>query len=248
VQIDAQRASNCKTSLTHRRPSCGYIAVRVISGCILLALCSLDQAEGQASMPTILVMNYSLASSGTVKAAEAEAGRILEDAGVRTSWFNCPGPSPTRQRSICDNEQAPGEIRLRILSGPVQTRFRDGCFGFAIAPVFASVYYEPTAQLGKAHSLEFAVPMILGGMIAHEIGHLLLGPNSHSPSGIMQARWQAEQVQQLLKGALVFDKRQSAVMQAEVQRRMEVQGTDESAGTLSLGIGAVPVQSLLSRP
>lgn len=248
MQIDAQRASNCNTSLTHRRPSCGYIAVRVIAVCMLLAFCLLDHAEFQASIPTILVMNYSPAPSGTVKAAEAEAGRILGDAGVQTSWFNCTIPSSTRQRSICDNEQAPGEIRLRILSGPVQTRFRDGSFGFAIAPVFASVYYEPTAQLGKAHSLEFAVPMILGGMIAHEIGHLLLGPNSHSPSGIMQARWEAEQVQQLLKGALVFNKRQAALMQAEVQRRMEAQVTDQSAGTLSLGIEERPVQSLLSRP
>jgi len=85
-------------------------------------------------------------------------------------------------------------------------------------------------------------------MIAHEIGHLLLGPNSHSPSGIMQARWEAEQVQQLLKGALVFDKRQAARIQEEVQRRMEAQVSDRSAGTLSLGIKEGPVQSALSPP
>ena len=248
MQIDGQRASDCNTSLKLRQPSCGQIARRVVSVCILFGFCLLGHAEGQAPMPNILVMNYSPASSGTLKAAEDEAGRILGEAGVRISWFNCPGPSPTRPPSICDNEQAPGEIRLRILSGSIQTKFRDGAFGFAIAPVFATVYYEPTAQMAKAHSLEFAVPRILGAMIAHEIGHLLLGPNSHSPSGIMQARWEAEQVQQLLKGALVFDKRQAARIQEEVQRRMEAQVSDRSAGTLSLGIKEGPVQSALSPP
>jgi hypothetical protein len=30
-------------------------------------------------------------------------------------------------------------------------------------------------------------PIRLGGVIAHEVGHLLLGMNSHSPRGIMRA-------------------------------------------------------------
>ena len=30
---------------------------------------------------------------------------------------------------------------------------------------------------------------ILGRVTAHEIGHLLIGTNSHAPSGLMRASW-----------------------------------------------------------
>src|SRR5215831_12944272 len=33
------------------------------------------------------------------------------------------------------------------------------------------------------------LPPVLGAIIAHEAGHLLLGENSHSSAGIMRARW-----------------------------------------------------------
>ncbi|MEO5822443.1 MAG: hypothetical protein ABIT71_18195 [Vicinamibacteraceae bacterium] len=33
------------------------------------------------------------------------------------------------------------------------------------------------------------VALILGRVTAHEIGHLLLGTNSHAPTGLMQATW-----------------------------------------------------------
>ena len=51
--------------------------------------------------------------------------------------------------------------------------------------------------------------MILGCVIAHELGHLLLGSNSHSDEGIMQPRWDPNQVRQLMMGTLLFTPEQS---------------------------------------
>ncbi len=39
------------------------------------------------------------------------------------------------------------------------------------------------------------MPVILGHAAAHEIGHLLLGSNSHSPQGLMRARWSRQDLQ-----------------------------------------------------
>ena len=39
------------------------------------------------------------------------------------------------------------------------------------------------------------MPVILGHAAAHEIGHLLLGSNSHSPFGLMRARWSGQDLQ-----------------------------------------------------
>ena len=53
--------------------------------------------------------------------------------------------------------------------------------------VLASVYVEPAGERSAKTGLPMTV--ILGRVTAHEIGHLLLGTNSHRPSGLMQAKW-----------------------------------------------------------
>ena len=67
------------------------------------------------------------------------------------------------------------------------------------------------------------MPIILGCVIAHEIGHLLLGSNSHSVSGIMQGRWERRQVRQAVTGTLLFTPEQAKLIQAEAQTRMRLQ-------------------------
>jgi hypothetical protein len=58
----------------------------------------------------------------------------------------------------------------------------------------------------------------LGHVIAHEIGHLLLGANSHSPVGIMRPQWRLADEVWMAKGALVFDTDQAKRMQMELTR------------------------------
>ena len=61
--------------------------------------------------------------------------------------------------------------------------------------------------------------MILGDVIAHELGHLLLGTNSHSPVGIMCANWDQDYLRLALRGRQLFSPEQSALMRAAVVRR-----------------------------
>jgi hypothetical protein len=93
-------------------------------------------------------------------------------------------------------------------------------FGLAIQPIWANVYYDSALHLSEAtRGFVSDVAAILGCVIAHEIGHLLLGENHHSVDGIMQARWQITQIQQVMKGTLVFSPEQSALMRANVELR-----------------------------
>lgn len=210
-------------------------ALRVIArlGFLVFAFSVLCRAQTQASTPTILVFNYSQASVSTIRLAEAEAGRVLGRAGFSAAWLNCPAPPSSSPQAVCEKEQTPGEIRVRILSGHASNRFQDSVFGFAIAPVFASVYYESALRLARIDNAEFEAPLILGCVIAHEIGHLLLGPNKHSAVGIMQPQWESTQVLQIMQGALVFTEEQSSLIRGEVQRRMK-----EQAGGSLAEIGA----------
>ena len=65
--------------------------------------------------------------------------------------------------------------------------------------------------------LSSRLPIILGCVMAHELGHLLLGSNSHSDRGIMLSRWEVNQVRHLMMGALLFTPEQSKLMRLEAQ-------------------------------
>jgi hypothetical protein len=69
----------------------------------------------------------------------------------------------------------------------------------------------------------FEVPIILGSVVAHEVGHLLLGLNSHTSAGVMQPHWERNQVRQVMTGVLLFTHEQSKLIQAEAQTRMRLQ-------------------------
>jgi hypothetical protein len=73
---------------------------------------------------------------------------------------------------------------------------------------------------------------VLGAAIAHEIGHLFLGPNSHSPVGIMRGGWKQDDLLKASQARVTFTPDQAQRIRTEVRHRQEQQGT-ASALTLA---------------
>src|SRR6516165_4992254 len=71
---------------------------------------------------------------------------------------------------------------------------------------YADLFYEPIQQLQE--ETHASPPVVLGHAMAHELGHLLLGTNSHSPSGLMRAHWTGEDLTNASKGNLRFSQEQ----------------------------------------
>ena len=183
---------------------------------------------------TVQIYNYSQASLAILTGAEREAGRILAEAGLRAVWLECPvGPSTPGPQGLCEKAPEATDLRLRVLGAPVTNKFQDTVFGFAVHPVLASVYYEYAGRRAKSDDAEFEAPIILGCAIAHELGHLLLGTNSHSDSGIMQPRWESNQFRQLMIGNLVFTTEQSKLMRKQARTRMRLQMRNSDPGFIS---------------
>jgi len=85
-------------------------------------------------------------------------------------------------------------------------------------------FYEPVIKLESTSGVLAAV--ILGDAMAHELGHLLLGTNSHSESGLMRARWDQGNLAKAQKGTLSF----SPVQALEIRRRLGKAKEETSAG------------------
>ena len=89
--------------------------------------------------------------------------------------------------------------------------------GEGVVPQLASVFYHRVLAL-RAETGRPAAD-VLGAVLAHETGHLLLGKGSHSPVGIMRCPWDTAELRALSRGELVFEARQSRAMTANVALR-----------------------------
>jgi hypothetical protein len=195
---------------------------------VVLGFACADVSSARAADPSptirVRVTNYTEATPATVSKAEREAGRILGEAGLNVVWIDCQlkqtAANPT---DPCQQELQPTDIVLRVLPDHARNGVQDGAFGFAVLPVLASVYFEHAVSLARNDGAEFETPIILGFVMAHEIGHLMLGSNSHSDTGIMQGQWERKQVRQLMKGDLHFTAQQSKLIRAEGQTRMSLE-------------------------
>ncbi len=75
-----------------------------------------------------------------------------------------------------------------------------------------TVFVDPGQQRARAGALSDGV--LLGHAVAHEVGHVLLGANSHSSAGIMRPFWRPVDEEWMAKGELVFASGEASRMRA----------------------------------
>jgi hypothetical protein len=84
---------------------------------------------------------------------------------------------------------------------------------------YARVFYRHIQA--KAEQERVNKAQLLGLAMAHEFGHLLLGPKAHSAEGIMRANWSRRDMELGAKGQLRFTDQQVRHIRADVQSRIE---------------------------
>jgi len=95
-------------------------------------------------------------------------------------------------------------------------------FGSALQPandgfgVVADVYADRVRELAGGREAE----VVLGRVITHELGHLLLGKNAHSAAGIMHATWRARDLELTREAAMSFLPSEAKRIRAQVLARM----------------------------
>lgn len=170
------------------------------------------------------IYNYSAVSHQILARAEQESARIFERIGIATIWLDCPLTSQETVRNrACALPDAPTKFALRLLSNSMADSLGVGgdIFGSALLPadegfgVVANVYADRARKLADGSELE----VILGRVIAHELGHLLLGKNAHSAAGLMQARWCARDLGLSRQAAMLFLPGEAKRIRAEVRAR-----------------------------
>jgi hypothetical protein len=189
---------------------------------LLAATSAFSQTPGIATKPevAISVYDYAHVSPKLLVAAEEDARRIFLQAGVDTVWTPCL-PKPEKiEAANCYSVNAT-HLTLKILPRAIsaQARDRSDVLGTALLDgqgvgYYSYVFYEAVQRIADERKLGHAM---LGDVLAHEIGHLLLGSNSHSVSGIMSAHWYGEELRRISEAAMLFTPSQSRILRDRLE-------------------------------
>ena len=160
---------------------------------------------------TVLVFNFRQVSTDILSNSEKEADQIFAHAGMKIVWRECPtGNEP------CSKGSGP-VFFLAIKAGPVQNKFLDVVSGEAkVADHLAVVYYDALPRGSRRKTTPHEASTLLACVIAHELGHLLLGAYGHSIHGIMRDRWDIEQTRLALMSDLDFLPEEGKLMRSDL--------------------------------
>ena len=199
-----------------------------------------QEAAAPNSEITISVHDYADVPPLRLAAAEAEARRIFELAGVQTAWVSCSPRLEGSEPADCSTVDAT-HLVLKILSGKTtaHVRDRDDVLGNALLADNGVGYYA-YAFLDHIEMLEQHLGFpVLGYVLAHEIGHLLFGSNSHSVNGIMSPHWNGPELRRISEGSLLFLPNESRILRERLRlRKVDIPAV---SGVTATGSGSAAI-------
>jgi hypothetical protein len=166
---------------------------------------------------TIHVYNYAAVPDKTLARAKEEAGRIFRNAGLTALWVDhALRAGDLRYPHYSTDSWDVTHLVIRLLTQS-QEGSSNNAMGEALSLHIANVFMNRVTE--QAAAGELSASRMLGHAIAHEIGHLLLGDNSHSLGGIMVAPWSKQDLLRMVKGGLLFTHQEVTRIQSEVRHR-----------------------------
>jgi len=172
-----------------------------LAGIGCLALVAAAQARGEEREIAVGLENAQMVPFALLAQAQATAARVYAGVGVKLRW----------------RSQAATEIWMQF-----DTRVAEGVHPGAMG--YATPYGKTGTRIHilldrvlSAGSRRLA-GVLLGHVMAHELGHVLEGISRHSDSGVMKAHWDDQDFDEMLVGRLSFSGADTDLLQMGVAR------------------------------
>jgi len=172
---------------------------------------------GQGAPTFRLVVHDSVGiAAATLSEAREFSAQVFRSAGIEVvneDAMACPASGEAR--GFC----------VQVLMRPRDAQFQPGkvrTMGVALAAdqnrAVVSVYLDAVTDVARRYGQPLG--KVLGFALAHEIGHVLLPPPSHSATGIMQPSWEGDALRHAIAGEIAFTPQQSAQMRERLTNRV----------------------------
>jgi hypothetical protein len=170
----------------------------------------------EPAQPAVLVAIHDSAEvpPQELATARALAASVFARAGVGVDWGVAGAPG------TCASDT---DVRfcVQVLLRPRNPQSAPGprrVMGMALAAderrAVLSLYFDAVTDVARRYRSPRGE--ILGLALAHEMGHVLLPPPSHSATGIMQPSWEGDDIRHVLAGDTTFTEAQVLAIKARL--------------------------------
>jgi len=175
----------------------------------------------------VFLYAYAPMSVDYLNVAKEVATAIYANVGIQVEWRECY----LAERGVESNPECsrltPTTLVVRILPQWQAERFKQhpAVFGFAQSDpsggfgYYASIFYHRVEELSG--SWTSSTPVVLGHVMAHEMGHLMLGHGGHSRTGLMTANWDRKELDRVNQRTFLFDSQQAKEIRARFLKRQQ---------------------------
>ncbi len=173
---------------------------------VLLLAVFLTRSLGVAQQISVAVCNSGALTESALRRAEAEAQAAFRSAQIKIEWSDCldlAGRYPLIVRLRTD--KPPRRAAASSLDAMGRAFLDQDGKGY-----IADAYIRSVREMSNFHGADAS--LVLGFVIAHELGHLLLGPG-HARTGVMSSAWGGRELRALSQRWLRFNAEQRARMQ-----------------------------------
>jgi hypothetical protein len=171
---------------------------------------SIRGAERADAFPVVVVVDdRAKVQPQILDQAKKEAARLFWQAGVATEWRTTPAlhPAFTVLLLIQAHVRVTGDRSSKFLMGAAPATARE-CGGTAY------VFQDQIFEFSQARQLDTA--LVMGTVVAHEVGHFLLRQRGHSADGLMRASWDSNDWQRAAVGFLLFSSHDVATIRSTI--------------------------------
>ena len=163
--------------------------------------------ETRRSSLQVILDNRANTPAEVLQAAQATASRIYSALGVDLMWTAASTDTATAHRVTL-------VVSPHALAGATRHALGTAIANRSSAGRRAYVYLDRVTAF--ANSVNSPVTSMLAHVIAHELGHLLIGHSGHAVTGLMSTQWKGAEIERLKNGGLTFTGDHAKTIQARL--------------------------------
>jgi hypothetical protein len=202
---------------------CRSTLAAVVAAVVIANTQQATSQPGARSPIVVSVFDYARVTSEDMANARAKVAAIFSRAGVDIVWS---GPSSTAggldvAPGACDQ---PFVVQVMIRPrradwAPQRKRVMGEALAADDARAVLSLFYDAIFDVALRYNA--SLDGILAVALTHEMGHSLLPAPAHARTGVMQARWEGDDIRHAIGLTLDFNAQQSDQIRAKVERRCQ---------------------------
>jgi hypothetical protein len=182
-----------------------YIATWTMVAGVIVLLTASETVPGAGRQVLVCLDARGVVPGSVQLAAKAHSSAIYEKIGIDLKW---------ERPAACADGGIAIDVREDAVKGASPMALAHA-LPFGTGPQRITVFYNRVKNVIRFE--ELSAGAILGHILAHEIGHVLMATNSHSTTGLMQAQWSGMEISSMSFAPLGFSEEEAQT----IRRRLD---------------------------